>query len=301
MGESRQELLAWLCDLTMLPIQKIEMCGTGAAHCVIMDSIYRDVPLSKVKFAAKHEYEYVANYKVLQAVFDKHKIENAIPVERLIKCKFQDNLEFLQWMKKYAYYPGGAYDAVARRKQFDATGGLARPAGTGSSLGIHKAPSPQVGMSAAQHPSSASGNVKKSMSNSSVNAISAAGPRKPSGPPRGSAAAAAGPLSVTAGNNGGVPASASDLQRAELVAEYQKMSNDMSQQVAELKITVEQVEREREFYFSKLREIEMYIQSRTESGIDDHLDEAFKEIQSIMYKTEEGFEIPVDGDDGQTY
>lgn len=40
-----------------------------------------------------------------------------VPVERLVKCKFQDNLEFLQWMKKYwdTYYPGGHYDAVARR------------------------------------------------------------------------------------------------------------------------------------------------------------------------------------------
>ena len=34
-----------------------------------------------------------------------------------MKCKFQDNLEFLQWMKKFwdTYYSGNAYDAVARR------------------------------------------------------------------------------------------------------------------------------------------------------------------------------------------
>ncbi|KAJ3035632.1 microtubule integrity protein mal3 [Rhizophlyctis rosea] len=100
MGESRTELLAWINDLLQLGYTKVEQCGTGAAHCQIMDSIYRDVPLSKVKFNAKHEYEYVANFKILQTVFDKHKIDNAIPVERLCKCKFQDNLEFLQWMKK---------------------------------------------------------------------------------------------------------------------------------------------------------------------------------------------------------
>lgn len=58
------------------------------------------MPLSKVKFNAKHEYEYVANYKILQSAFDKHKIENYIPVERLIKCKFQDNIEFMQMLKK---------------------------------------------------------------------------------------------------------------------------------------------------------------------------------------------------------
>ncbi|OIW22381.1 hypothetical protein CONLIGDRAFT_687634 [Coniochaeta ligniaria NRRL 30616] len=40
------------------------------------------------------------------------------PVESLIKCKMQDNLEFLQWTKRfwYQYYPGGDYDAVGRRK-----------------------------------------------------------------------------------------------------------------------------------------------------------------------------------------
>ena len=47
------------------------------------------VPLSRVKFDARHEYEYVQNFKVLQMVFDKHKIDNAIPVERLSKCKMQ--------------------------------------------------------------------------------------------------------------------------------------------------------------------------------------------------------------------
>lgn len=113
MSESRNELLAWFNDLSGQGYTKIEQFGAGgtpldaAGHCLIMDSIYRDVPLQKVKFNAKHEYEYVANFKILQSSFDKHKIDNAIPVERLIKCKFQvpcltqDNLEFAQWIKKY--------------------------------------------------------------------------------------------------------------------------------------------------------------------------------------------------------
>ncbi|CAG8495145.1 3481_t:CDS:2, partial [Paraglomus occultum] len=37
-----------------------------------------DVQLNKVKFGAKHEYEYVANFKVLQTAFDKHKLDKPV-------------------------------------------------------------------------------------------------------------------------------------------------------------------------------------------------------------------------------
>ncbi|CAO0797840.1 unnamed protein product [Mucor circinelloides] len=73
MGESRTELLAWLNDLLQTRYTKVEQAGTGAAYCQIFDSIYGDVPVSKVKFEAKLEYEYVGNYKILQNVFKKHK------------------------------------------------------------------------------------------------------------------------------------------------------------------------------------------------------------------------------------
>ena len=41
-----------------------------------------------------------------------------IPVDRLVRCKMQDNLEFLQWLKKWwdMNFPGGEYDAASRRK-----------------------------------------------------------------------------------------------------------------------------------------------------------------------------------------
>lgn len=40
-----------------------------------------------------------------------------IDVPTLVKGKFQDNLEFCQWMKKYfdMHYTGEEYDAVGRR------------------------------------------------------------------------------------------------------------------------------------------------------------------------------------------
>lgn len=46
-----------------------------------------------------------------------------MPVDRLTKCKLQDNLEFMQWVKKFweQNYPGGEYDALGRRKGLGST------------------------------------------------------------------------------------------------------------------------------------------------------------------------------------
>ena len=71
-----------------------------------------------MKWGAKHEYEYVENYKVLQAAFDRNGIKRHIDVGKLVKCRYLDNLEFCQWLKAYfeKNYNGEEYDALGRRK-----------------------------------------------------------------------------------------------------------------------------------------------------------------------------------------
>jgi len=69
----RTDLLAWLNELLQINYTKIEQCGTGAAYCQILDSIYGDIPMNRVKFNAKHEYEFIANFKVMQNVFKAKK------------------------------------------------------------------------------------------------------------------------------------------------------------------------------------------------------------------------------------
>ena len=124
------------------------IAAVGAAHCQIMDAVYPGwcpvpclarlanaaavviciydltqilctgkVPMSKVNFGAKLEYEHVGNFKVLQTVFDKMNVDKPVDVNKLIKGKYQDNLEFLQWMKGFfdRNYSGQDYDPVARR------------------------------------------------------------------------------------------------------------------------------------------------------------------------------------------
>lgn len=89
---SRTELVGWVNDLLQISYTKIEQLGGGGAFCQIIDSIYGacaraglsgshfvhdgclpdkvakfahagDVPMTRVKMNAKHEYEYIANFK----------------------------------------------------------------------------------------------------------------------------------------------------------------------------------------------------------------------------------------------
>lgn len=62
----------------------------------------------------------------------------------------------------------------------------------------------------------------------------------------------------------------------------------LNQTITELNLTIDTLEKERDFYFCKLREIESLVQS---DGVDKSLD-LVKRIQEILYNTEEGFETP---------
>merc|ERR1712168_655049 len=78
--------------------------------------------LKKIKFDAKHEHEFIHNFKALQNSFKKMGVDKVIPVERLVKGRFQDNFEFVQWFKKFfdANYQGDEYDGAAARAQVGA-------------------------------------------------------------------------------------------------------------------------------------------------------------------------------------
>lgn len=172
--------------------------------------------------------------------FTRHQIDRNIHVEQLIKCKMQDNLEFLQWTKRYwdQYFPGGEYDAVARRR---AAGGP----------GAAPAVAPRV--------SAGSGTARRGVTPTTTGARGVA----KAGPVGGGAASAA------------------------LKAENET-----------LKETVAGLERERDFYFSKLRDIELLVQQACEEDpeIEKQEDGLIKHIQTILYSTEDGFEIPAEAE-----
>merc|ERR1719427_2015398 len=146
------------------------------------------IPLKKIKFKTQLEHEWIQNFKVLQAAFKKMNVDKIVPVDRLIKGRFQDNFEFIQWFKKFfdANYDGEEYDATALRGGED------------------------VGSGAGGKPS------------------------RPAPRP--------------------APAQSGMPKRASAAAQQQ--IEDLTSQVMEMKLTVEGLEKERDFYFGKLRDVE---------------------------------------------
>ncbi|CAC5415138.1 MAPRE [Mytilus coruscus] len=83
-----------------------------AAYCQAVDKLFPGkVPLRRVKVQTKLEHEFINNFKLLQNAFNKTGTDKIIPVERLVKGRFQDNIEFAQWFKLY-------FDANGRGMKF---------------------------------------------------------------------------------------------------------------------------------------------------------------------------------------
>ena len=114
----RKEIVEWINETCELSITKIEDTAFGGIACMLLDIMYPgQVPMHKVDWSAKQSFEYVANYKVLQTCFVKLGIEKNIDVDRLIKGRYQDNLEFMQWFKRFfeMHVQGkGDYDCTAQ-------------------------------------------------------------------------------------------------------------------------------------------------------------------------------------------
>jgi len=99
---SKNELLCWVNELLQLHVIRVEQMASAAAYCQIFDIMYPNaIAMNKVNWLAQYDHEFVSNYKLLQSGFDKQNIHKHIDVEKLIKGKYQDNLEFLQWFKRF--------------------------------------------------------------------------------------------------------------------------------------------------------------------------------------------------------
>lgn len=168
-------------------------------------------------------------------------VDKIIPVDKLVKGKFQDNFEFVQWFKKFfdANYDGKEYDPVAARQGQETV-------------------APNFVAPVVNKP-------KKSLGSG------CAAPQRPIVAQRTAATPKAG--------TGMVKKAAGDSESAGLI-----------EQINVLKLTVEDLEKERDFYFGKLRNIELICQEN-----EGENDPVLQRIVEILYATDEGFVIPDEG------
>lgn len=103
----RLELLQWINEFTECDYPKLELCCDGIGYCQVLDAIHPNIiPLHKLNFSAKYPDDYAKNLKLLDEAFNKLEIEKAVPIDKLSKGKFQDNMRFLQWLYGYASKAG---------------------------------------------------------------------------------------------------------------------------------------------------------------------------------------------------
>ena len=101
----KREVLGFINDTLKLAVNKIEETATGAVACGLLDAMYPGkVPMKKVNWGAKDEYAMICKYKLLQSAFDRARVSKPVDVNRLIRGKYQDNLEFMQWFKRVILY-----------------------------------------------------------------------------------------------------------------------------------------------------------------------------------------------------
>jgi len=259
---SRHDMINWINSSLNASFSKIEELCSGAAYCQFMDMLFPgSVQLKKVKFNTKLEHEFIQNFKLLQASFKRMEVEKIIPVDKLVKGRFQDNFEFVQWFKKFfdANFKGDEYDPT------EARGGVSLGGPPVAGKPLHKVAPSQIA-AARPKPPAANNGVRAPVSNT----IS----------PRQAPAAA---VNRTFNNS---PNRSNDGAQIE----------ELTSQLAEVKLNVDGLEKERDFYFGKLRDIEVYCQEVLEPEPGEEVRAPVQRILDILYATEDGFAAPEEGE-----
>ena len=199
-------------------------------------------------FSSFKDYDFIANFKEMQEAFKKAKVDKVIPIEKLIKGKYQDNFEFVLWFKKFfdANYDGKEYDALAARD------GMPLAAGEGKSTALAQAKQRPVSVQ-----------VKPPQTTLNPRQVSVIGLPK---------------VQNTTGGIGVKPA-----QRTVLKATTKAISalnEDSQTELTKVKETMHDLEKERDFYLWKLRDIDTLCQQYNAEELP-----AIKKILEILYST----------------
>jgi len=271
----RKDLLDFFNNLLDLNLAKIEQTASGAVACQLTELIFpNSIPMQKVNWEARSDFEFVQNYKLLQAAFNKHRVQRHVDVDKLIRAKYQDNLEFCQWLKAF-YDQSGVfredYDPVAVRARGKGGKKYNQQMGKGGKAATRPRPA------AASKPS-------------------AAGPVAITEKPELTAAERKNrplrerPAANTEPEKKDQRAKEETQPTAEQVvadAQLLKQNADLTTQVAEFELTLLEIEKERDFYFEKLRNVEIMLQVYQETAGEGDPDHLIDNVFKILYATAE--------------
>uniref|UniRef100_A0AC35U9C2 Calponin-homology (CH) domain-containing protein n=1 Tax=Rhabditophanes sp. KR3021 TaxID=114890 RepID=A0AC35U9C2_9BILA len=252
---SRQYLLAWINDSLEANFSKIEELSSGAAYAQFTQMLFPDkINLTRIKWNSKQPIDWISNWKVVQTAWKTIGIDKPIPVELLLKGKFQDNLEFLQWFRKFydSNWEGGEYDAVGAR------GGEALPNAVGKVGVVKGRGSVQGGVA---------GKAKTSSTSSS-------GPLTKTGPSSASGADGKKVPSNSAKSNG----SSKEGGVVGVEEEWRRKVGDLEEQNLVLASNMIQCEGERDYYYNRLQQIEALV-----GGLTDEDSLKVNLIKKILY------------------
>jgi microtubule-associated protein, RP/EB family len=245
---SRKTVLNWINALLKLNLQKIEQTCTGAIACQLCDALYgpesKRVPMHKLKWNCKTDHEYTHNYKILQDVFQKVGVNKVVPVAQLVRGKYQDNLEFMQWFKRFYELNMGSgpdgYDAIGRRKKGRGVDEFERLLGIGSVK--LKTSKPICAPFNSQ--SKTSSNMHLPLEKCAVEHNGKVKRKKP-------------PIATEKENS----AKAVRTNAQTKMSSLQNQVNNLVHENHSLSSTIRDLEKERNFYFGKLRDIEIILQN----------------------------------------
>lgn len=75
----RKELLDFFNELLHLNLSKIEETASGAIACQLTDLIFPgSLPISRINWGARSDYEFVQNYKLLQQAFSQNRVQRHV-------------------------------------------------------------------------------------------------------------------------------------------------------------------------------------------------------------------------------
>jgi microtubule-associated protein, RP/EB family len=226
---------------------------------------------------------------LLQVAFTKHGVQRHVDVDKLIRAKYQDNLEFCQWLKAFYDQTGvfrDDYDPVSVRAKGKGGNAYNQQMGKTRTLGKPVAsarPTTTTRPTATSPPKVAP--QRQPMTTTNRNNAAAAGPTRATVAAR-AASSTAKPkptANTTAPRTTAPPVSKApsppvpvapspvpDVSQEELDELKQKNMDlelamaEMEGKTTELEQAVLDIEKERDFYFEKLRNVELLLQIHQE-------------------------------------